>query len=450
MSFLIQKILNEDYDVADAAIFQDMASLFDEETGGYPLHSAVQKSAPYYFVNKLLEHFPAAVNIKNKEGNLPIDIAINKKAFLVVQNALRLPPAQLSSSSSLTLPPTNPLPALIGIAGASCSGKSTLSNRLHSIFACRNDVICQDIFATNDIPLLAGTGTGSSSTVSNKWHNWECMETMNTLSLIETIVNARERSRALGDKVLLVEGFLLFVDERVSEMFDVKIFIDIEKEECYSRRRQRSTDSINGYSASKEYRDLKRRQEEEEEEEEERGQEQEKEQGQENEGLASPSTPSSISYSSPSSPPFIPSLSTPSERPPRRHKHWTREYFDEVIWTHYLLYKPAIDCLDQGGKNINNSSSVGVGEGSLLCVCDEGSEERPLERVRGSSDVGETTGGAVVTTTMHVLYALASKSGLQDKDMEKDKEKEIPTSTSIEASALAVLRRYGIIPPSSL
>ena len=94
-------------------------------------------------------------------------------------------------------------------------------------------MLCQDVFATNEIPLLEGTA--SSSIVQNAWYNWECLETIDTEAFIAAIVQAKAEAAVAGDKVLFVEGFLLFADVRVTRLCDVKLFIDIDKETCYQR-----------------------------------------------------------------------------------------------------------------------------------------------------------------------------------------------------------------------
>jgi uridine kinase len=121
-------------------------------------------------------------------------------------------------------------PLVIGIAGASCAGKSSLSQRIHTHFQCRGRILCQDNFAT--IPLRTypnpapQEGADSSDDRSkqefvdvfgkpvnisevNSWWNWEEAETIDVPVFVDTIERAVSEAQELGDTVFLVEGFVL-------------------------------------------------------------------------------------------------------------------------------------------------------------------------------------------------------------------------------------------------
>lgn len=129
---------------------------------------------------------------------------------------------------------------LIGIAGPSCSGKSTLAKELAKEY---------------DMAVL---GMDSYFKDHTEWHDhWETPESMYLNDMLIDLcsikkgqtttvpVYRRRHMQRTGTKELqpkqdnIIEGFLLFTDERIRELLDIRIYIDITPEEQLRRRRER-------------------------------------------------------------------------------------------------------------------------------------------------------------------------------------------------------------------
>ena len=111
---------------------------------------------------------------------------------------------------------------IIGIGGASRSGKSTLAHRLKKRNANLSiAIISQDDYAfpEDKIPKI------------NNETNWECPESINFKKLIATLVKTNS-----SHDVTIVEGLLIYYNEPLSTYFDKKIFIDIEKATFLNRK----------------------------------------------------------------------------------------------------------------------------------------------------------------------------------------------------------------------
>ena len=102
-------------------------------------------------------------------------------------------------------------PIVVGIGGASCSGKSTAAEALHKLFQCRSRVVCQDIYATNPLneASFERNHEGLASRVDT-WLNWESLDTINIDSFVSAVNDAVTTAEEVGDKIVVVEGFLIF------------------------------------------------------------------------------------------------------------------------------------------------------------------------------------------------------------------------------------------------
>ena len=154
--------------------------------------------------------------------------------------------------------------------GASCSGKSTLTNWLAEIF--RGQVVHQDKFykKDSDIPLINGMA------------NWDCPEAIDTDSFVKALqkvkldtgdkncsallganrpslntsdISANALSRLNAEvketsslfnaklskplELVFVDGFLLYNDPRVFNLFDMSLFLEATIEVLASRRAAR-------------------------------------------------------------------------------------------------------------------------------------------------------------------------------------------------------------------
>jgi uridine kinase len=135
---------------------------------------------------------------------------------------------------------------LIGIAGGTGSGKSTFTNRLKEAF-------CDDIAVIyHDNYYKKQDGIPFEERKKMNYDHPEAFETellLDQLSLLRSgegvdcpvyDYSLHNRSdqfvRVEPKKVILVEGILVFVDERLRDMFDIKIFVEADADERILRR----------------------------------------------------------------------------------------------------------------------------------------------------------------------------------------------------------------------
>lgn len=123
-------------------------------------------------------------------------------------------------------------PFIIGISGRSCSGKSTISQ----------EIIKQhpDILYINQDKFF-------------KVHanNWESPESLRIDRLIYSLKNLKEGKsthipthrwteifdkEVFPTKIILVEGYLLFLNAELNKLFDKKIWVDVSDQNIFWRR----------------------------------------------------------------------------------------------------------------------------------------------------------------------------------------------------------------------
>lgn len=138
---------------------------------------------------------------------------------------------------------------LIGIAGGTGSGKSTFAEGLKALFPNDVVIIAYDNYykPQDDITFEERIKT-----------NYDCPDALDTDLLIEQLAALREgesieiplydfcvhtrksdTERVDPRPVIIVDGILTFHDERLREMFDIKIFADADADERILRRLRR-------------------------------------------------------------------------------------------------------------------------------------------------------------------------------------------------------------------
>ncbi|XP_069687897.1 nicotinamide riboside kinase 1 [Periplaneta americana] len=177
---------------------------------------------------------------------------------------------------------------IIGVSGATCSGKSTLAKSLHNALP-GSLLICQDDFF---LPLDSELHTF----IPNLKHfNWEIMSSLDMEKMHSTVENILSTNNAksvllndlkdavgkvlgssltndeteqgkldpisqlkssrpsdqtaLSIRILIIEGFLIFNDKKLSEMCRLKYFMTLSREQCWARRSVRTYDppDVPGY-----------------------------------------------------------------------------------------------------------------------------------------------------------------------------------------------------------
>ena len=140
-------------------------------------------------------------------------------------------------------------PMLIGIAGGTGSGKSTFADRLLALFPNEITVISYDNYYKPQDHLEFEERIKT---------NYDCPDALDTDLLVKHLralqdgesvdipnydfkIHTRkaEMTRLEPSPIIIVDGILTFHDERLREMFDIKIFTDADADERILRRLRR-------------------------------------------------------------------------------------------------------------------------------------------------------------------------------------------------------------------
>ena len=140
-------------------------------------------------------------------------------------------------------------PMLIGIAGGTGSGKSTFAQRLLALFPNNITVISYDNYYKPQDHL---------SFEERIRTNYDCPDALDTYLLVKHLRSLRngesvdvpnydftihtrkaELTRLEPSPIIIVDGILTFHDERLREMFDIKIFTDADADDRILRRLRR-------------------------------------------------------------------------------------------------------------------------------------------------------------------------------------------------------------------
>lgn len=140
-------------------------------------------------------------------------------------------------------------PIIIGIAGGTGSGKSTFTDKLKTLFGDEITVIYHDNYyrAHDDIPFE-----------ERKVINYDHPDSLETELLLKHLKDLKEgksvqcpvydfaqhnRSKNFftikPSNIIILEGILIFADERLRNMLDIKVFVDADADERILRRARR-------------------------------------------------------------------------------------------------------------------------------------------------------------------------------------------------------------------
>lgn len=135
---------------------------------------------------------------------------------------------------------------IIGIAGGTGSGKSTFTNRLKEAFCDDIAVLYHDNFYKKQ------DGVSFDERKKMNYDHPEAFETELLLKQLERLRAGKSVECPVYDysnhnrsdqvvkvepkKVILVEGILVFLDDRLRNMFDIKIFVEADADERILRR----------------------------------------------------------------------------------------------------------------------------------------------------------------------------------------------------------------------
>lgn len=117
---------------------------------------------------------------------------------------------------------------IVGISGGSGSGKSTMCGKLKEKIAdLKVESIMADTFFNRPLPKMTSPMTGE------EMDDFNCPESINYEGLYEKILEIKKNPDL---QVLLVEGNGIFYHEKIRELFDLKVFMDLEIEHRMYRR----------------------------------------------------------------------------------------------------------------------------------------------------------------------------------------------------------------------
>ncbi|XP_066588623.1 nicotinamide riboside kinase 1-like [Prorops nasuta] len=139
---------------------------------------------------------------------------------------------------------------IIGISGVTCSGKTTLVKRLQESLDCI--VISQDNY------FLPANDPRHTKVPELNHLNWDILSSLDMKKMYEEVLNIIEPKDIPNDamnkdiikkKTLILEGFSIFGDKSTANLCNLKYFLTLSKEECWTRRKCRVYDppDVPGY-----------------------------------------------------------------------------------------------------------------------------------------------------------------------------------------------------------
>lgn len=135
---------------------------------------------------------------------------------------------------------------IIGVAGGSASGKTTVANRLKQEFAGSVELISHDCYykAHDNMPFeercklnYDHPNAFDTERLIHDIHELKAGHTIEEPIYDYTIHNrASETTTIHPAKVIIIEGFLIFENVELRDLMDIKIFVDTDADERIIRR----------------------------------------------------------------------------------------------------------------------------------------------------------------------------------------------------------------------
>lgn len=124
---------------------------------------------------------------------------------------------------------------VVGISGATCSGKSTLADEIRNNFPTSIMLRQDDYFLPVNDP--------RHMKIQELNHiNWELITSLDMQKMYSDVTKILQSSgrNATNSKMLLIlDGFLLFKHKTIADLCDCKYFLTLTKEQCWERRKNR-------------------------------------------------------------------------------------------------------------------------------------------------------------------------------------------------------------------
>jgi uridine kinase len=146
-------------------------------------------------------------------------------------------------------------PIIIGIAGGTASGKTTLAQKIQAAFPEQSVLISQDAYY-KDISHLSleereQTNFDHPDALDFDLLKEHILELKQSRSIVSPLYDFNTHSRANSvkkvspQKLIIVEGILLFTLSPIRDLFDIKIFVDTDDDVRLLRRIERDMQERN-------------------------------------------------------------------------------------------------------------------------------------------------------------------------------------------------------------
>ncbi|KAJ6247786.1 hypothetical protein M0813_18421 [Anaeramoeba flamelloides] len=110
---------------------------------------------------------------------------------------------------------------VVGISGATRSGKTSLLMGL------------QELYLSN---VMLGDHYFSLEKIVELKNNWDHPEAIDHDLFLKEAKEKYQQAKNENCDFLIIEGFMLFWDDRMLDLLDIKIWLEIDRETCYTRR----------------------------------------------------------------------------------------------------------------------------------------------------------------------------------------------------------------------
>lgn len=141
-------------------------------------------------------------------------------------------------------------PILIGIAGGTGSGKSTVANEIYNALPKESIAkIEQDSYYKDQSTL------SYEERITTNYDHPDAFDTELLISHLEDLINGKSIEKPIYDfekhnrapatvkvdskEIIILEGFMILVEPRIREMLDIKLFVDTDADVRIMRRLQR-------------------------------------------------------------------------------------------------------------------------------------------------------------------------------------------------------------------
>lgn len=142
---------------------------------------------------------------------------------------------------------------VIGVAGGSASGKTTVASRIKEVFEQDLELLCHDSYYLphDELPFEERTQLNYDHPAAFDTQRLiQDIRRLRAGRAIERPVYSYTKHTRLEDtvlirpaRVILVEGFLIFENNELRDLMDIKIFVDTDADERLIRRIQRDVKS---------------------------------------------------------------------------------------------------------------------------------------------------------------------------------------------------------------